>query len=300
MRRISSTVLIILTIFATSAPAAARHPRMDPRHPWLYVAGLSHNAIDIYDLGIFGAPQIGQITKGVRDAFGIWLDPTGKLYVTNQRAPRSKAGSVTIYSPGATSPSLTLTQELTDPQSVAVAANGDVYVANRGKASGIAVFPAGQATLSNYITSPLIKKPIQDFFDASGDLYFSDPLTGVSVIPAGTDSPVSLGLQGLTQATGIALDPLNGNLFVDDYNGEGAYQMLVYAPGSTSPSRRPLDQHAGYFLTMGRIGTTEFLFDPAYFSNQIYVYKHDGNLPYTVLTVGQNADAVAFKPAGIP
>jgi DNA-binding beta-propeller fold protein YncE len=173
-------------------------------------------------------------------------------------------------------------------------------VLNRGTTDGIAVYAAGQTTLERYITDPLVQKPVQDFFDAAGNLYFSDMVTGVSMIPAGSSSPVSLGLQGLIEATGIALDPESGDLFVDNYNGESTYQLLAYATGQVDPTRTLAGGKAGYNLTMGRVGKTLYLFDPTFFSEQVYVYKHDSNQLWSILTAGQNAEVVAYKPAGVP
>jgi len=274
---------------------------MNPKHAWLYVTGETSKAVYIYDLAGFGTHLIGRITKGISQPFGLALDANGTLYVANQHASRGGHGYVTVYPPRATTPSLTLSQGLIDPQSVAVAADGDVYVANRGDGSapaGIAIFPAGTTTMSNYITSDLLQKPIQDFFDAAGDLYISDPITGVSMIPAGSTNPIALGLQGLAQATGIALDPETGDLFVDNY-GNG-YELLAYAPGSVAPTRTLAGNKAGYLLTLGRMGKTLYLFDPTFYSNEVYVYKHDAKRPWTILGTAENADATAFKPAGVP
>jgi DNA-binding beta-propeller fold protein YncE len=305
MRSTRCAAAFLALTFTLAAAPAARPVRMNPKHAWLYVTGETSRAVDIYDLSIFGAPFIGRITKAINQPFGLALDPNGTLYVVNQRARGGGHGFVTLYPARATAPSLTLAQGLIDPQSVAVASDGDVYVANRGNSSepaGIAVFPAGQTTMSKYITSALIQKPIQDFFDAAGDLYFSDPLTGVSVIAAGSTTPVSLGLQGLAQATGIALDPKTGDLFVDnyDYNGAGGYELLAYAPGDVEPARILAGNKAGYLLTMGRVGKALYLFDPTFYSNEIYVYKHDARRPWTIVSTGVAADATAFKPAGVP
>jgi serine/threonine-protein kinase len=180
-----------------------------PRHPWLYVSGINNNVVDIYDLAKFAVPQIGEITKGLNHPGGISLDGAGNLYVANQGG-----GTVTIYAPGETLPSLTLSQGLTEPVDSAIDANGDVYVSNRATTPSIVVYPQGQTVPSATITSSLIQIPTAVIFDATGNLYFADNNTGVSEMAAGTQQLVSLGLQQDLPASGLALDPLTGDLFV--------------------------------------------------------------------------------------
>ncbi len=270
-------------------------PKANPRHPWLYVSDTANNAVYIYDLDKNGASLIGAITTGLNGPFGMTIDKSGNLYVVNQNPP----GNVAIYPPGHTSPSLTLSQGLTVPQGVAVDATGKVYVMNRGSTPGIDVFPAGSSQPSEYITNNLIQNPIQDFFDGSGNLYFSDPNTGVSEIPKGSQQPVSLGLQGLSQATGIAL-ATSGNLYVNDYRPNEPYVTHVYALGRTNAKYNLKGDVAGYYLTSGSLGFRDYIFVPDWFSNRVFVYRDEFRKPYSVVdTPGSNTGASAFKPAGV-
>jgi hypothetical protein len=50
---------------------------------------------------------------------------------------------------------------VTVPESVAVNANGSVYVCNRGTGGSIVVFPKGESTPSKVITNRLIEVPSQ-------------------------------------------------------------------------------------------------------------------------------------------
>jgi hypothetical protein len=272
-------------------------PKVNPRHPWLYVSDTAANAIYVYNLGKSGATLIGEITTGLNGPFGMAVDKSGYLYVANQGTP----GNVTIYPPGKTSPSLTLSQDLTTPQGVAVNSTGDVYVMNRGNTPGIAVYPAGSSQPSGYITSNLIQNPIQDFFDGAGNLYFSDPNSGVSEIPKGSQQqPVSLGLNGLTHAGGIALAP-SGNLYVNDYRPNEAYIIHVYALGKTRPKYNLKDNLGGYYLASGSIGFRDYVFVPDWFSDRVFLYRDASKKLYSVIdTPGNNTGGVAFKPAGVP
>jgi hypothetical protein len=112
---------------------------------------------------------------------------------------------------------------------------------------------------------------------------------------------VSLGLQGLGQATGITIDPIDGNLFVDNYLGRGGvYTLRVYAPGVQTPIRSLQRNIAGYYLAMGSIRHEQVLFVPAFFSNTVYIFKHSARKPLTALTVASQAGSIAYKPAGVP
>src|ERR1700722_7859247 len=175
----------------------------NPSHAWLYVNGEDNNVVYIRELEKFGFPEIGRITAGVSKPFGMAVDAQGTLYLVNQHGAGSAPGAVTIYPAGSTSPSLTLSDGLVNPQGVAVDASGNVYVTNRGPSPGIAVYAPGQTTLSQYITDPLLSRPIQETFDAAGNLHFSDPDTGVSEILLGSQQPVGVFLQILAAATDI-------------------------------------------------------------------------------------------------
>lgn len=270
--------------------------RANPHRPWLYVSDATGNFVSIYSFNKSGAKIVGQITVGLNGPFGMAIDKSGNLYVANQNAP----GNVVVYPPGQTSPSLTLTADLSTPQGVAVDDGGYVYVTNRGNPSGIAVYPPGSSQPSHYITSTLIQSPIQDVFDGAGNLYFSDPLTGVSEIAKGTQQPSSLGLKGLAQATGIALTA-SDHLYVNNYRSGGRYVARVYSLGLVNP-RYDLKQPIGaYYLASGYIGLRQFVFVPDWFSNRVFLFKDGSRKPFSILTtLGHNAVGVAFKPAGVP
>src|SRR5262249_7043478 len=152
------------------------------------------------------------------------------LYVANA------SGTVTLYPPGATSPSLTLTKGLTNPIGAATDARGNVWVTNRGRVPSILVYPPGQTAPAETITSALIQYPAELAFDSAGNTYFSDNLTGVSEIPLGSLQPVSLGLKDFpNQVNGLALDPRDGTLFVSF--GFLTNQVNVYARGQQNPER---------------------------------------------------------------
>ncbi len=314
MTQARSVVLLAASFLALSAtgaanvlPTTSRHAvaqrqggwmarDADARHPWLYVAGYNNSAVFIYDLAKIGTPQIGEITQGVDGPAGITLDSYGALYVVDQNA-----NSVTIYPAGSTTPTLTLSQGLDFPNSAAIDANGRVYVSSRSSTpASIVVYPPGSSTPLSTITSPLIQDPLQEVFDSVGNLYFTDYSTGVNEIPAGTQQPQSLGLQGAPSPAGIALDPTDRNLFVQNY-APNAYKTLVYAPGSVYPTRTIKNGLAANLLAIGNIKHHEYVFVPDFFSSTVSIFRHDRNKAAFVLTTGaENVNGVAYKPAGVP
>jgi hypothetical protein len=271
----------------------------DPRHAWLYASSGTDNVIAIYDLERFGTPKIGQITKGGTDPGGFSIDAEGALYVANYNG--EPGGTVTIYPAGATSPSLTISDGLSEPIDTAVDTNGDLYVANRGSVPSIVVYPPGQITPSATITSNLIREPNALAFDANRDLYFSDDEAGISEIPYGSQQPVSLNLQGLSRPSGLALDPTNGNLIVSDVTHD---QVFVYAPGDPKPIRTLRPKMGACTLGTGKIRGTEYILVPeCNTSGRVWVFKHDAKNAFATLELNVSNGGVisaTIKPAGVP
>jgi hypothetical protein len=259
----------------------------NPKHVWMYTAGQNQQAVLIYDLDLFGTPQIGEIDDGVNGPNQATIDSAGTVYVANVTG-----GNVTIYPAGALSPSLTL-QGLTRPCGVAIDTNGDVYVTNRAATPSINVYAQGQTTPYRVITSNLIQVPTEPQFDDNRNLYVSDNVTNVIEVPFG-GQPVSLGLEDLPGASGLAIDPLNGDLFVSNNT------TRVYAPGAVKPKRilQTADQDE---LAIGTVRGTEYLFAANHQTEQVLIFKHDakkatGSLP----TGASDLIGVGIKPAGVP
>lgn len=270
------------------SPDANRH------HPWLYVDSAQNNVVLIYDLARFGIPQIGQITQGLGNPTGMAIDAAGNLYVANYYG-----GDVTIYPPGSTAPSVTLSQGLTTPNGLAVDTNGDLYVGNKGNPPSILVYPPGQTSPSQTITSPLIQNPGQLFFDASRNLYFQDN-AGICEIPFGAQQPISLNLQGIKSYDGtVAVDPLNGNLLVSGVRNR-QHSIIIFPGGDVNPARKLRTSAYADFLTIGDIKGQEYIFVPDGASNTVSIFRHDStNATVTFQTV-QYARSTAYKPADAP
>jgi sugar lactone lactonase YvrE len=267
----------------------------NPKHPWMYVSGTNSHNVLVYDLAKFGAPQIGSITSGINGPRGLFVDEAGNLYVANQGG-----ANVALYSPGATTPSLVLSQGLSQPVSAAVDPQGNVWVTNEGSQPSIVVYPPGGTTPSETITDPLIKIPQQITFDPSGNAYFADNSTGVSEILAGTTQPVSLQLERLAagSSNGMAIDPHDGTLFVSF--GNVINQVNVYGAGHRKP-RRILSAPSADGLAIATIGRQEDLFVPASQLSTVVVFRTHGDAPIGQFAVNtQYTRSVAVKAAGVP
>jgi sugar lactone lactonase YvrE len=110
------------------------------------------------------------ITTGILNVRALALDTSDNLYVANaaggssssSSSSSSASGSVAIFSPGSATPSVTITDGVTNPDALAVAPNGWLYVSNApggsssssSSSSGgdISVYPAGHTNVRFTIT----------------------------------------------------------------------------------------------------------------------------------------------------
>jgi hypothetical protein len=300
---------VVLVASAASAAVVAPHraashsqrgwmaPDANPNDPWLYVSTLS-NSVLVYDLKKRGIPQVGTITAGISSPGGIALGPDGTLYVPNETN-----ATTSVYAPGATNPTLTLTGA-DAPESAALDASGNVWILNRGGSPGIAVYAPGATTPMIYITSSLLTSPTQDVFDPGGTLYVGDNYTAVSyLLPGPSQTLTSLNLQDYGNGpSGLTENPATGDLYVSDYP-VGAGHVSMYPPGQKYPSavwqsRKsfPID-----FLAFGLWGKHPAVFAPIALSPEVYILKPNlAKKPYAVVAVSANVIGAAYKPAGVP
>lgn len=91
----------------------------------LNVGGAASNSVTVYASG--GSHPIRTMTDGIVGSEGLpgagspmALDASGDLYVANGAVAQKNAGSVTVYSPGGTSPIRTVTQGVQNPVAVGI------------------------------------------------------------------------------------------------------------------------------------------------------------------------------------
>jgi sugar lactone lactonase YvrE len=117
------------------------------------------------------------ISNGIDVPRALAFDAGGTLYVGNAAGGSSSSsssatsGTVTVYPSGSTDPSMTITDGITTPDAIAVAAGGALYVANAPASSSssssssanpggdVQVYPAGHAsprwTITRAISDPI-------------------------------------------------------------------------------------------------------------------------------------------------
>jgi hypothetical protein len=297
-------VSFLLAAGVSSAEHASQLPRASAvqvghgeslSDPLLFVGGVGNNTVDVYDLDAPGTPLVETITQGIDGPGGMFVDDGGTLYVANQYNK-----TVTEYPPGQTTPSVTLSKGITAAQTVAVARDGTVYVANPGSTPRIVVFKGGRNKPARYITSPLIVSPNQMVFVDDRTMLMADNTTGVLAITIG-DRPAhvrSLALQDLDGCmSGLALDRHAHELFVSDCDGG----TQVYPLGGQLPLRSldasfPADQ-----LALGAIKRAGILFAPNLYTGQVFFYRHGATEPFKAIATGTAYPvAMAYKPAAVP
>jgi hypothetical protein len=177
-------------------------------------------------------PQpIGEITKGVTYAYGLFVDAEKTLYVCNQYH-----SSVTVYPAGAISPTITYTKGLSRP--LYAAAGPDRLFVGNGNTGKIAVFKQGDTKLL-YSMKTLGAEVDGLNFDGEGNLYAayrrsnSVNAGGVEMFPRGSRNGEDLGIK-LTAPQGLVVDP-SGNIVVAET--QTADRIDVFPPGHTTPSQ---------------------------------------------------------------
>jgi hypothetical protein len=167
-----------------SAPRGWMSPDRKKAKTLLYASGVITTGLGFVD--VFSVPKyslVGQITDGINWPEGLAVDKNGDLYVTNLFS-----NTVTIYQPGGTSPSLTLTVP-NEPADVAVGSNGYVYVAE-GYADGIDVYPPGATSPSRRLTNPDLDYGVGGVAVSSSNDVYADGSASFSGPPPSWNSPM--------------------------------------------------------------------------------------------------------------
>jgi hypothetical protein len=187
---------------------------------------------------------IGEITQGIDNAFGVFVDDQRYLYAANV-----SNGTVTVYPPGGTSPVETLTGAGA-PDNVVVGPDGSVYVSDLGNlgdpahgTGNVFMYLKGHTHPSKTLKAFKIKGTYPEglAIDSANNLYvaFDGPYTGsklrgeVLEFTPGSPNGKNLGIH-VGYALGLAIDK-NSNLLLVDANTNC---VDVFPPGSKVPSQQ--------------------------------------------------------------
>lgn len=249
----------------------------------LYASNSNGNVVDIFSVP--GYSMTGQITHGIKRPEGLATDKNGNLYVANL-----KGDTITVYAPGATRPSLTLS-ESDGPIDVAVASNGYVYAGDEG--GGIDVYPPGATSPSTRLTNSVFSRVAGVGVDESNNVYAAGDIgktTGVVIeFVNGSGSGTNLGLTGLVESTGVIIDE-NNNLVVSDFP-QG--RIFIYPLGHTSPSRKlkvPFPKRSAMNEAENEIYVPES-------HGRVGVYTYPDGKLVTRISIGGFAAGAALSPA---
>lgn len=244
---------------------------------------------------IYSVPKyslVGQITEGINEPDGLAVDKHGNLYVANY-----VGRTVTIYRPGETSPSLTLT-EPDYPVDVAVGSNGYVYACDLK--GGVDVYQPGATSPIRRLTNPDLAGGVlgvavdssNDVYAAGETAYYSAPAVVEFAKARGPGK--NLRLTGLFEPTGVIVE--DKYLIVSDvYEG----LILTYAPGQTSPSSTftaPYPERSVINKAENVIYVPEHYYTP----RQVGVYDYPSGTLVTTVSVGGYPGGAALSPAHVP
>jgi hypothetical protein len=268
-----------------STPRGWMSPERKKSKKLLYVSNGPSSVVDVFSVPEYS--RVGQITEGINQPEGLATDKKGNLYVSNLFG-----NTITVYNPGATSPSLTLT-ESDGPQDVAVGSNGYVYAGDSG--GGIDVYPPGATSPIRRLTNPGLAYRVTGVAVGPYDGVFATGLSSAHGGPAvvkfahARGSGMNLGLTGLSHPAGVIRD--DNYLVVSDF-GDGA--ILIYPNGQKSPSGTitvPGPERAA----INKSGN--LIYVPEANNDGIGVYDYPSGKFVTTIGVGGYDTGAALSPA---
>ena len=227
-------------------------------------------------------PQTTALTHGARYAHSPPLLFVGnisayndvKVYHANRRDP---------------SPIEVISTDVDTPTGDCIDRDGTLYVVNEPAGSGwITEFPSGNAKPSKIIKKG-INTPAFCAIDSNGNLWVTN-IGGPNVTEyeKGSTIPHSIITKGIVYPDGIAIDR-SGNMYVANHVTDsreretfGPGNVVVYPPGSTSPSRTITD---GVVSPVGiTVDATGTLYVTNSTANNVQEYRSGQSEPYQTIT----------------
>jgi hypothetical protein len=179
-------------------------------------------------------------TNGIDLPFGGTVDPEETMYVSVAGVKGHSEGGIAVFPPHKSSPSTILTDNIYVPHGVAKDPSGNLFVAEiYGLQSYVVEFPAGS---TNSTILPLKDLNTGAFLedlklDQHNDIVVADAnLNAVRFYPPPYKKESKALSAGLSAPTALAYGA-DGSLFVGNEYAGTYGNVVVFAPGTTKPSR---------------------------------------------------------------
>ncbi len=293
--RLVRGLALVQPFFAPLVPHPWNLPRVWPnrkeQRQILFVADPENNQVLMYDPNTPNPSPKGSITKGIDFAVGLAVDKKRTLYVANLLGGNPNVGSITVYKAGSSSPSLTITDGLDNPYSVAVDSHGNIFASNLDSNS-IVGYKAGATSPFETISFSSYGQAAGIATDENDNVWIANIFGNeVDEMPAGSSKPQNAGLSGLNGPNDVSFGE-RGVMYVSDFAGSA---VSVYKHGNTSPWA---------FITKGieKTGPTYggFTASDYYFqTNQtlnVVGYKEGKMSPFSTITGIQDPRGIASTP----
>lgn len=259
--------------------------------PVMMVADQGNDAIRIYKQKGTNQQPIGEITSGLDDVDGLFVDSNKNLYACN-----FEAGTVTVYKPGTTLPALTLTGA-GQPKFAVVATDGTVYVSNfnEGTNGTVLQYDKGQTTPARtVVTFGAGSFPEGLAIDSSNNLYVAFNSTNGQVLKfanasgSGTNLGIHVGYVG-----GLTIDK-NNALYLADQN---VAKVDVFPAGSSTPSLIIGGLKSAYAVSLNHKDTSLYI-SGGFTASVTRVALPSGTINDTITAQLLSAFGVATSPNG--
>jgi hypothetical protein len=242
-----------------------------------FFIGTTGPEVYIYSDKTYG--EIGELTNGLDETDGVWVDKKGDVYVANV------VDNVVEFKNGGTTPTCTYTGA-TDPINVTTDAKGDVFVVD---------FEGGYvdeyAQCKNTIEKQFAAEDVEGAaVDKKGDLFVAYGGDALEEFKGGSTTGTPLGAT-VGSSAGLILDK-KGNLIADDQEGD----ILVVAPPYSSSEVLVSGLSDPFHCALNK--SENLLFNANAGSGTVTVYSYpSGSLTQTVSSgeaegVGESPDAV--------
>ncbi|HWH20742.1 MAG TPA: hypothetical protein VN671_09420, partial [Solirubrobacterales bacterium] len=151
-------------------------------------------------------------------------------------------------------PAKSVHETLEGPCGAAVNSEGDLFVSDYYRSKIVVFDPSGEFLTQIAGVSP-VDAPCGLAIDAAGVIYANLYHGGIAVLEPSGSTYTNRGVELTTHATGVAIDPVTGNLLVDERTAIGEYELPLTA--GEAPLRTIGSLGDGYGLAVSDFAGTE-------------------------------------------